>query len=48
VLLSAPKDEFELFGLRPKQHPPGRGTLVHRKLGTVPVQLARQRASTTI
>jgi S-DNA-T family DNA segregation ATPase FtsK/SpoIIIE len=48
VLLSAPKDEFELFGLRPKQHPPGRGTLVHRKLGTVPVQLARQRASTSI
>jgi S-DNA-T family DNA segregation ATPase FtsK/SpoIIIE len=48
VVLSAPSDEYELFGLRAKQHPPGRGTLVHRKLGTMPIQLARQRASTSI
>ena len=42
VLLSAPRDEMQIFGLRPVPQPPGRGVLVHRKLGTVPVQLARQ------
>ena len=42
VLLSAPRDELQIFGLRPVPQPPGRGVLVHRKLGTVPVQLARQ------
>jgi S-DNA-T family DNA segregation ATPase FtsK/SpoIIIE len=42
VLLSAPRDELQIFGLRPGPQPPGRGVLVHRKLGTVPVQLARQ------
>jgi DNA segregation ATPase FtsK/SpoIIIE, S-DNA-T family len=41
VLLSAPKDEMQLFGLRPVPRPPGRGMLVHRRWGTVPVQLAR-------
>ena len=42
VLLSAPRDEIQLLGLRPGPHPPGRGTLVHRRWGTVPIQLARQ------
>jgi DNA segregation ATPase FtsK/SpoIIIE, S-DNA-T family len=42
VLLSAPRDEIQLLGLRTGPHPPGRGTLVHRRHGTVPVQLARQ------
>ncbi len=42
ILLSAPRDELQIFGLRPAPQPPGRGILVHRKLGTVPVQLARQ------
>ena len=42
ILLSAPRDELQIFGLRPVPQPPGRGVLVHRKLGTVPVQLARQ------
>jgi S-DNA-T family DNA segregation ATPase FtsK/SpoIIIE len=46
VLLSAPKDEMQLFGLRPAPYPPGRGMLVHRRLGTVPIQLARQVPST--
>ncbi|MGQ0774726.1 MAG: type VII secretion protein EccCa [Pseudonocardiales bacterium] len=41
VLLSAPRDEGTLFGVRPGPLHPGRGTLVHRRLGTVPVQLAR-------
>jgi len=38
VVLSAPRDEAPMFGVRPAQLPPGRGTLVHRRLGTVPVQ----------
>ena len=42
VLLSAPRDEIQLLGLRPGPQPPGRGTLVHRRWGTVPIQLARQ------
>jgi S-DNA-T family DNA segregation ATPase FtsK/SpoIIIE len=46
VLLSAPKDEMQLFGLRPTPYPPGRGMLVHRRLGTVPIQLAREEPST--
>jgi S-DNA-T family DNA segregation ATPase FtsK/SpoIIIE len=41
VVLSAPRDEGTLFGVRPGPLHPGRGTLVHRRLGTVPVQLAR-------
>ena len=32
--------------LRPGPLPPGRGVLVHRRLGTVPVQLARQTSAT--
>ena len=46
VLLSAPRDEMQIFGLRPGPLPPGRGVLVHRRLGTVPVQLARQTSAT--
>ncbi|MFB9239661.1 type VII secretion protein EccCa [Plantactinospora siamensis] len=41
VVLSAPRDEGALFGVRPAPLPPGRGTLVHRRHGSVPVQLAR-------
>ncbi|MFD9961833.1 type VII secretion protein EccCa [Amycolatopsis sp. NPDC058986] len=41
ILLSAPADEGILFGIRPRPQRAGRGTLVHRRLGTVPVQLAR-------
>jgi S-DNA-T family DNA segregation ATPase FtsK/SpoIIIE len=44
VLLSAPRDEVQLLGLRTGPQPTGRGVLVHRRLGTVPVQLARQNA----
>ena len=48
VLLSAPRDEIQLLGLRPGPLPPGRGTLVHRRWGTVPVQLGRQAARTPV
>ncbi|MFC0544986.1 type VII secretion protein EccCa [Kutzneria chonburiensis] len=41
VVLSAPPDEGTMFGVRPSRLPAGRGTLVHRRLGAVPVQLAR-------
>jgi S-DNA-T family DNA segregation ATPase FtsK/SpoIIIE len=41
VVLSAPRDEGTLYGVRPSQLPPGRGTLVSRRYGTVPVQLVR-------
>ncbi|GAA3283517.1 type VII secretion protein EccCa [Dactylosporangium vinaceum] len=41
VVMSAPRDEAPMFGVRPASLPPGRGTLVHRKFGTVPVQMAR-------
>ncbi|WP_433220621.1 type VII secretion protein EccCa [Dactylosporangium sp. CS-047395] len=41
VVLSAPRDEAPMFGVRPAQLPPGRGTLVHRRYGSVPIQLAR-------
>jgi S-DNA-T family DNA segregation ATPase FtsK/SpoIIIE len=47
VLMSAPRDEMQIFGLRPAPLPPGRGILVHRRLGTVPIQLARQDSVTT-
>lgn len=48
VLLSAPRDEMPMFGVRPMPHPPGRGVLVHRRWGTVPLQLARQRSRTAV
>ncbi|MGH7927102.1 MAG: hypothetical protein ACREQV_04850, partial [Candidatus Binatia bacterium] len=41
VLMSVPKSEGLVFGVRPQQLKPGRGTLLHRRLGTVPVQLVR-------
>jgi len=41
VVLSAPRDEGTLFGVRPGQLPPGRGTLVNRRYGAVPIQLLR-------
>jgi S-DNA-T family DNA segregation ATPase FtsK/SpoIIIE len=41
VLLSAPRDEAPMFGVRPGPKPVGRGTLAHRRLGITPIQLAR-------
>ncbi len=41
VLMSTPKSEGPVFGVRPQQLNPGRGTLLHRRLGAVPVQLLR-------
>lgn len=41
VLLSASREEGALYGVQPRKQPPGRGTLVHHRLGMVPVQLAR-------
>jgi S-DNA-T family DNA segregation ATPase FtsK/SpoIIIE len=42
VLLSVPKDEMPIWGVRSAQRPKGRGLLLHRRLGNVPVQLARE------
>ncbi|HZC69209.1 MAG TPA: type VII secretion protein EccCa [Jatrophihabitans sp.] len=39
IVMSAPRDEGTLYGVRPAQLPAGRGTLVSRRYGTVPVQL---------
>ncbi|MDT0344220.1 FtsK/SpoIIIE domain-containing protein, partial [Streptomyces litchfieldiae] len=41
VLLSIPKDEMPIWGIKPAQRKKGRGLLLHRRLGNVPVQLAR-------
>jgi S-DNA-T family DNA segregation ATPase FtsK/SpoIIIE len=41
IVLSAPRDEGTLFGVRPATLPPGRGTLVGRRYGAVPIQLVR-------
>jgi S-DNA-T family DNA segregation ATPase FtsK/SpoIIIE len=41
IVLSAPRDEGTLFGVRPAQLPRGRGTLVSRRYGSVPIQLLR-------
>ncbi|TDC72959.1 type VII secretion protein EccCa [Streptomyces hainanensis] len=41
VLLSVPKDEMPLWGVKPAQRRKGRGLLLHRRLGNVPVQLIR-------
>jgi ESX secretion system protein EccC len=41
VLMSAPQDEVNIWGLRPRQLQPGRGVLLHRRLGATPVQLVR-------
>jgi S-DNA-T family DNA segregation ATPase FtsK/SpoIIIE len=42
VLLSVPRDEMPIWGIRAAQRPKGRGLLMHRRLGNVPVQLARE------
>jgi DNA segregation ATPase FtsK/SpoIIIE, S-DNA-T family len=42
VLLSIPKDELPIWGAKPAERPRGRGLLLHRRLGNVPVQLARE------
>ncbi len=42
VLLSVPKDELPIWGVKPARRPKGRGLLMHRRLGNVPVQLARE------
>ncbi|MDT0347685.1 hypothetical protein, partial [Streptomyces litchfieldiae] len=41
VLLSIPKDEMPIWGIKPAQRKKGRGLLLHRRLGNVPVQLIR-------
>ncbi|MCX2968565.1 MULTISPECIES: type VII secretion protein EccCa [Streptomyces] len=41
VLLSVPKDEPAIWGQRSAKRKKGRGLLLHRRLGTTPVQLAR-------
>ncbi|GAB2886093.1 type VII secretion protein EccCa [Streptomyces mayteni] len=41
VLLSVPRDEMPIWGVKPAQRRKGRGMLVHRRLGNVPVQLVR-------
>ncbi|MDT0341288.1 type VII secretion protein EccCa [Streptomyces sp. DSM 44938] len=42
VLLSIPKDELPIWGVKPAQRARGRGLLLHRRLGNVPVQLAHE------
>ncbi|WP_049580349.1 type VII secretion protein EccCa [Streptomyces sp. SBT349] len=42
VLLSIPKDELPIWGVKPARRAKGRGLLLHRRLGNVPVQLARE------
>lgn len=39
VLMSVPKDEMPIWGVRPAQRKKGRGLLLHRRLGNTPVQL---------
>ncbi|RMI29995.1 type VII secretion protein EccCa [Streptomyces triticirhizae] len=41
VLLSVPKDEMPIWGVKSARRAKGRGLLLHRRLGNVPVQLAR-------
>jgi S-DNA-T family DNA segregation ATPase FtsK/SpoIIIE len=41
VLLSIPKDEMAIWGMKPARRAKGRGLLLHRTLGNVPVQLVR-------
>ncbi|WP_223291141.1 type VII secretion protein EccCa [Streptomyces avicenniae] len=41
VLMSFPKDEMAMWGVKPAQRKKGRGLLLHRRLGNVPVQLVR-------
>jgi DNA segregation ATPase FtsK/SpoIIIE, S-DNA-T family len=39
ILMSSPKEEVNIWGLRPEPLRPGRGLMSHRRLGTTPVQL---------
>ncbi|WP_334271080.1 type VII secretion protein EccCa [Saccharopolyspora indica] len=41
ILMSIPKDETGVWGHRPQTFRPGRGLLLHRRLGNTPIQLAR-------
>ncbi|MFE7136680.1 type VII secretion protein EccCa [Streptomyces sp. NPDC057644] len=41
VLMSVPKDEPAIWGHRSSKRKKGRGLLLHRRLGTTPVQLVR-------
>lgn len=41
VLLSVPKDEMPIWGMKPARRKKGRGLLLHRRHGNVPVQLVR-------
>ncbi|RKN10974.1 type VII secretion protein EccCa [Streptomyces radicis] len=41
VLLSVPKDEMPIWGVKSAKRAKGRGLLLHRRLGTVPAQLVR-------
>ncbi|MDT0305679.1 type VII secretion protein EccCa [Streptomyces sp. DSM 44917] len=41
VLLSVPQDEMPIWGVKSARRRKGRGLLLHRRLGNVPVQLAR-------
>ncbi|WP_129842970.1 type VII secretion protein EccCa [Streptomyces sp. RFCAC02] len=41
ILLSIPKDEMPIWGVKPAQRKKGRGLLMHRRLGNVPIQLVR-------
>ncbi|RKN45610.1 type VII secretion protein EccCa [Streptomyces hoynatensis] len=41
VVLSVPDEEMPIWGVRPARRAKGRGVLMHRRLGTVPLQLVR-------
>ncbi|WP_234313901.1 type VII secretion protein EccCa [Streptomyces sp. NBRC 109706] len=41
ALLSVPKDELPIWGVKPAKRKKGRALLMHRRLGNVPVQLVR-------
>jgi S-DNA-T family DNA segregation ATPase FtsK/SpoIIIE len=41
VLLSIPSDEMPIWGIKSAKRKKGRGLLLHRRLGNVPVQLVR-------
>ncbi|ARQ69499.1 type VII secretion protein EccCa [Streptomyces marincola] len=47
VLLSIPKDEMPIWGLKAVKRRKGRGLMLHRRLGTVPVQVARAESPLT-
>ncbi len=47
VLMSIPSDEMPIWGIKSAQRRKGRGLLLHRRLGTVPVQLVRAESPLT-